>query len=183
MLWSVFSTLYFIHDLRVPVLLLGVTLVSTCILPALSSYLMLRTGLIKNLEMTDRKDRLLPYLITALYYYFAFTLFENFPVPSGMIHAIRMFVLGGAGAILVTAGINLFWKISAHTVAMGGLSGAMLALTYALPDSSFGMFYSAMLCSGVVAYARLKIEAHTPSQVYTGFLLGFSSMLLLLYPF
>ena len=30
-----------------------------------------------------------------------------------------------------------------------------------------------ILLSGIVAYARLKLNAHTPSQVYSGFVLGF----------
>jgi membrane-associated phospholipid phosphatase len=37
-----------------------------------------------------------------------------------------------------------------------------------------------LIFSGLVAYARLKLNAHTPSQVYTGFLLGFLVELLLM---
>ena len=29
-----------------------------------------------------------------------------------------------------------------------------------------------MLMAGIVGYARLKLNAHTPAQVYSGFLLG-----------
>ncbi len=175
-IYQFFSGLYFIHDWRVPLLILGITFVSTCLLPALSTVLLFKSGFIKSPELSDRKERLLPYLITSLYYSFAFYLFDRFPIPSGMLHIIRLFILGAAGSILLTALITLFWKISAHTIAIGGLAGALLGLNFILPVSSFGVFYAALLCAGVAGYSRLKLNAHTPAQVYVGFILGFASM-------
>jgi hypothetical protein len=179
LIYKIYTTIYFINDVRVLLFLLGITFVSTCILPALSTIVMLRSGIIKDLEMKERKDRFLPYMITAMYYFFAFYLLKDFPIPSGMLFAVRIFVLGGAGAILLTALINMFWKISAHMVAQGGICACVLSSCLLLPAASVQLLYLCIFLAGVVAWARLKLEAHSPAQVYTGFGLGFLSILVM----
>jgi membrane-associated phospholipid phosphatase len=183
-LYRIFSNMYFIRDVRIPLLLIGITLVSTCLLPALSVFLLLRSQKLSNLQMEERKERTLPFLITVAYYLFAYYMLREFPVPSGMLRAIRVFTLGAASALSITIGINFMWKISAHAVGMGGLCGAMAALTFFLPvPPSLNWFCLVVFLAGLVGYARLQLQAHTPAQVYAGYLLGFAPMfgLLLLF--
>ena len=173
LLYKVFSSIYFIQDLRIPLLLMGITWVSTCLLPGLSSYILLRTGFVKSMEMDLRKERVWPYLITSIYYLFAYYTLKDFPVPSGMSLTIRFFVLGATTSLLLSMGINFVWKISAHAVAMGGLSGALLALCLFVPNPPMPFLYVVLGVSGLVMSSRLKLEAHTGAQVYAGYLLGF----------
>lgn len=181
--YSVFSRMYMLGaDPRVLWLLVGITLISTCLLPAMSSYILMRSGMLKSLEMDERRERVLPYLSTAIYYLFAFYMLRDFPVPSGMLMVMRLFTLGGAISIFITMGINFYWKISAHAVASGGLFGAVLSLSVLLPVVPAFLLYGVIGAAGLVGYARLRLEAHTPAQVYTGYLLGFlSTSVLLLY--
>jgi membrane-associated phospholipid phosphatase len=181
LLYKVFSRMYFLDgDPRIFWLLLGITLITTCLLPAMSSYILLRSGMLKSLEMNERRERILPYLTTAMYYLFAFYMLRDFPVPAGMLTAMRLFTLGGAAAIVGTMVINFYWKISAHTVAIGGLIGAVLALSMLLPMVPPELLYIVLLLGGIVGYARLRLDAHSPAQVYAGYLLGFLSTFLLL---
>jgi hypothetical protein len=176
LLYKIYASIYFLNDFRILFFLLGITFVTTFLLPALSAFVMLRSGLISDLEMKNKRDRFLPYVITAMYYFFAFYLFKDFPAPSGMLFAIRIFVLGGAGAILLTALINTFWKISAHAVAHGGICASILSSCLLLPLPPVKLLYICLLVAGIVGWARLKLDAHSPAQVYAGFGLGFISI-------
>jgi membrane-associated phospholipid phosphatase len=56
---------------------------------------------------------------------------------------------------------------------MGGVIGILLIVTTTIPESSIYLIsLVAFLVSGLVLSARLKLQAHTPLQVYFGFLLG-----------
>jgi membrane-associated phospholipid phosphatase len=50
----------------------------------------------------------------------------------------------------------------------------MLGIIYRLQLDFEAVLIAVLLVSGIVAYARLRLNAHTPAQVYTGFLLGFA---------
>lgn len=155
--------------LQIKVILVVLTFLFTFIFPAINAFVLLKMGRIKSLKMEDPKDRLLPYGTTLLYYiallYLLYT--SHFPL------ICKVILLGGAGCILITLLINLKWKISAHMVGVGGITGAILAISYRLQSDIQLSFFSILLIAGFVGYARLKLNAHTPAQVYTGFLVGF----------
>ena len=162
--------------LNIKIILIALLFLFTFIFPALNAIILLKMGSIKSLEMEDPKERLLPYGTTFLYYiallYLLYKL--HFPV------IFTMIVLGGACCILLTLLINLKWKISAHMVGVGGISGAMLALFYRLQSDLLLPFIIIILIAGIIGYARLKLNAHRPVQVYTGFLMGFLAQLILI---
>ncbi|MDQ4141322.1 MAG: hypothetical protein M3142_12475, partial [Bacteroidota bacterium] len=76
-------------------------------------------------------------------------------------------------AVFFTFAISYFWKISAHSVGMGGALGFIILLhTWQPEERTLYLVSGTILLSGIVLSARLALNAHTPSQVYTGFLLG-----------
>jgi hypothetical protein len=133
---------------------------------------MLRTGSIKDLELNERRERFVPYLITAAYYLFAFYLLKDFPAPSGMLRIIRVFMLGATGSVVIASIVNRFWKISAHSIAQGGVCGTLLTLCLLLPSPPLNTLYLSIFISGLVGWSRLKLQAHSPAQIYIGFGLG-----------
>jgi membrane-associated phospholipid phosphatase len=72
--------------------------------------------------------------------------------------------------------VSLRWKISAHAAAIGGLIGGFLALSFRLNENPFLILSGLIIIAGMVGTARLILEKHTNWQVYTGFLLGFLIM-------
>jgi membrane-associated phospholipid phosphatase len=75
--------------------------------------------------------------------------------------------------------ITRSWKISIHMVGIGGLLGAVLALTtYHYPMDALILLCSIILIAGGLASARLWLGAHTKGQVYAGFAVGFCSVFL-----
>lgn len=160
----------------VKLVVLGITFVFTFLLPAINVFILLKTGRIKSLEMETGNERILPYSSTALYYFALFYLFYNADFPS----VFKIVVLGAAISLLLAIAISFKWKISAHTIGIGGIAGATMGIIYRLQLDMGLVLMLILLFSGFVGFARLKLNAHTPAQVYSGFLLGFFVELLLM---
>ena len=133
------------------------------------------------------KERIIPYSSAALYYFALFYLLHHANFPEfyrvTVIDFLNLLNLGAATCILLTLLINFKWKISAHTIGIGGLTGGVLGMMYRLQLDLHYLFIALLFCSGIVAYARLKLNAHSPAQVYVGFALGFLIELSLMFFF
>jgi membrane-associated phospholipid phosphatase len=62
-------------------------------------------------------------------------------------------------------------------VGWGGLVGLILSLSLRFNTDLVLFLILAILFSGIVGFARLKLTAHSPMQVYMGFLIGFLIMI------
>jgi membrane-associated phospholipid phosphatase len=60
--------------------------------------------------------------------------------------------------------------------AVGALTGMAIGLSHYVGILFLNLVIVTLLISGVVGYARLRLNAHTPAQVYGGFALGFISV-------
>lgn len=155
--------------LRLKIVILSVTFIFTFLLPAINAFILLKMGRIKTLEMESNEERVIPYSSTALYYFSLYYLFYNAEFPN----VFKILVLGASISIVLTLLINFKWKISAHTIGIGGIAGAALGIVLRLHIDLHYILMGVIFVAGLVGYARLKLNAHTPAQVYTGFLLGF----------
>ncbi|WP_439881023.1 hypothetical protein ACSX1A_17980 [Pontibacter sp. MBLB2868] len=146
---------------------LGMVFLSTFIVPGIGAYTMVRTGRLDSLEMYRREQRNMPLLFTGVCYTVTAYLFYSEEV----FDAIFYFVMGIiAASVFITYLVSLFWKISAHSVGMGGALGILVGLNMIVPDA--GLFLPiavAVVLTGAVLSARLALHAHTPEQVYAGF--------------
>ena len=68
--------------------------------------------------------------------------------------------------------VNIFWKISAHMVGIGGLLGIMITISSRLQINLHYLLIALVLIAGLVAFSRLKLNEHNSAQIYCGFLLG-----------
>ena len=160
----------------VKLIILSITFIFTFLLPTINALVLLKMGRIKSLEMETLNERIIPYTSAALYYFALYYLFYNAEFPN----IFKILILGAAISVLLTLFISLKWKISAHTIGIGGIAGASLGIIYRLQlDLNFILMVT-ILFSGIVGYARLKLNSHSPAQVYSGFVLGFLIELLLM---
>ena len=158
------------------VVILIITFIFTFLLPAFNAFILLKIGRINSFEMETTRERILPYISTAMYFFALVYMFyaRSFPL-------VVILLIAGAGlSILLTFFINFRWKISAHAIGIGGLIGAVMGISYRLIIDLRWILMLLILCAGLVGFARLKLKAHVPSQVYCGFLLGFAVELLLM---
>ncbi|MBE9480240.1 MAG: hypothetical protein IMY69_00935 [Bacteroidetes bacterium] len=125
--------------------------------------------------MKTKEERTLPYLMTIIFYYLASYLLKQLQISP----IFYYFILGATFLIIITLIINFFWKISIHMIGIGGMLGTLIGLSFLwMIDIPF-LIILLILCSGITGFARLKLNAHNPVQVYTGFVIGTSFMLLL----
>lgn len=141
----------------------------TCIFPINAIFLLKRFGVIKDYALTDRKDRIFPFIIVFFCYAFLIYYFSLPNIPTWFMKALSMPL-----ALLVIAGIiTFFWKISAHMISMGGLIGATLSVSvYPFAVNPYGLFIILFVLAGCLGTSRLILHRHTPAQVYAGFATG-----------
>lgn len=161
----------------VKLIILSGTFVFTFLFPAINALILLRLGRIQSLEMETPKERIIPYASTAAYYFALFYLFINIEYFPAI---FKVVILGAGISILLTLIITFRWKISAHGVGIGGILGALLGTIYRTQMNLFLIFLVVIFCTGIVSYARLKLNAHSPAQVYAGVAMGFFVELVLM---
>ena len=83
-----------------------------------------------------------------------------------------LLIIGAIIILLIAHLVTLKWKISAHMIGIGGLTGVMIGLSQRFSIDHFWIILFLILTSGLIGFARLKIKAHTYQQVYAGFILG-----------
>ncbi|MCC7301806.1 MAG: hypothetical protein IT233_04100 [Bacteroidia bacterium] len=147
------------------------------LLPVLNILFLWYRKAISSLYLHDRKERVLPYVATLVVYLVSWYMIRaQLPAPS-----LSAAMLGASMAVAVTLMANFFYKVSAHMVGIGGLTGAIFFLSisqgYATIPEMAGLFIAA----GVLAGARLHQEAHSPFEIWTGYLLGWAPQVVFLF--
>ena len=143
---------------------------TTFLIPSLSLLILKLTQSISSLSLFDRKERVVPFFYTTIFYGITAYLFGR---QLGL-DSIIVWLLGGTTIIILfSAIITTRWKISAHAAGVGGFVGYLLALRidYVEPEMNFLIAFG-FVVSGFVLSSRLYLDAHTPRQVYAGFGLG-----------
>jgi hypothetical protein len=143
--------------------------VMTAVLPASIIWFLWQRGWIESPELNAREERHIPFLLTLACYGGALWILLNLPVS----RLLGLSLLGACIAVLLALLINLRWKISIHMIGIGGLAGLFYGFGYWLRLDVAGMIPAMCLAAGITGTARLIRKAHTPAQVYAGFLLGF----------
>jgi hypothetical protein len=150
-------------------ILLITIFINTFVIPFLLILILRKIQVISSIEIQDQKQRRLPFLLTLGIYFACYWLLSRNNLPM----LIQYFMLSACLLLLLTYVVNLFWKISAHMVGIGGLCGSIMALGIRFESDIQVIFMVAIICAGLTAFARLTLDAHRPKQVYVGFLLGF----------
>jgi hypothetical protein len=144
-------------------------------MPAVSFVLMKALGFIKTFEMEDPQERIIPFISAMIFYIWTFMIVKNkMDVPPMMV----VFFLGILASLMMSFVINLFHKLSIHMVGVSGLLASMLMMLQTAEINMVPWILGSVMACGLVATARLYLKAHTPRQIYTGFLIGISGQML-----
>jgi len=153
--------------------LLAVVFINTALAPALAIALLQRTGIISNVLLSERSERMFPLLMASLFYVLTYYLLRQVTLPP----IIYYYIMGATLMVLLCLVITFRWKISIHMTSMGGFSGFLIATSLFLRTDISGLIILGFILAGLVGSARLRLNAHTPAQVYAGYLLGLAVML------
>lgn len=140
----------------------------TFVFPAINIFVLYKLKRIPSITLSKQSDRTYPYIMTTLFYFGLYYLVMDTNIWS----VIKLFIVGGGLAILLTAIINLKFKISAHMVGIGGLFGGLIAISNFAQFDMTIFYIVVIICAGLIAMARLVLQEHKPYQLYLGFLLG-----------
>jgi len=157
-------------------LIYGILVFSTMILPLVSIFWLMRKGKVSSLEMSNHKERSLPLFKTVIWMSFGYYLLQNLLFYTPILKAE---LLGAIIIILIAAIVSKYWKISLHLMGIGGVVGVFIALQIIHGDFLY-LLLLFILLSGLLGVARIKQKAHNYAQVYVGFLVGLSVELITL---
>lgn len=146
-------------------------------LPMALVYLLKLFGLVNDIGLNQRRERLIPYIITIL----AFGGSGWFMASKGAQLWVVMFFIGGGVAALINMLINFRWKISAHAAAVAGIIAMLIRLRteWAASESIMTWTIIWILLAGLLGSARIWLGRHTVWQVLAGYAVGFLSVYLL----
>lgn len=115
-----------------------------------------------------KERRMVPYVIAILCYFCCYYVMSWLRIPQFMAN-----ILVAALVIqVVCAIINVWWKISTHTAAIGGFEGALVAFSILFAFNPMWWFCLILIIAGMVGSSRMILRQHSLSQVVTGFLVG-----------
>lgn len=120
------------------------------------------------IELGSRERRAIPYVISIFSYLLCYYIMAATHVPHFMVSIlIAALVIQVACAI-----INLFIKISTHTAAIGGVTGALLAFSVIFSFNPVWWLCIVLLLAGMVGTSRMILRQHSLRQVVLGYLAG-----------
>ncbi|MEO6949611.1 MAG: hypothetical protein ABI123_08285 [Ginsengibacter sp.] len=143
---------------------------NTIFFPALTVLLLKAVGFIKSVLLKTKRDRIIPYIATNIFYFWVYLVFKNnSEIPPILTSFIFGIFLGSTLALLA----NIYFKISMHALGMGAFTGLVLVIIFS--GFQYVVFLPAMvifLITGLVCTSRLIVSDHTPFEIYTGLLVA-----------
>lgn len=150
--------------------LIGVFLI-TGMLPALLIFWLIRKGKVSDTSISNPKQRFVPYSFAILCYIGAAVFVTTLHAPTWM----PVFFLAASVVTALSMLITRWWKISAHSASAGGVAALVYWLVFNGYLNISPMFWlsAAFIIVGLVGWARLYLNHHTPTQVLAGAVMAF----------
>lgn len=162
---------------------------STFFLPAISVWLMKMIGFVDSIQLETKNERIGPIMVTIILYLWTFFTFRHnngFPEP------VKIALLAATIAMSLTFLLNLFTKISLHSI--GSMSFLCLVIylifrykvfywSFPFPFGlSFHVHYVIIIAFcvalvGAVGSLRMYQKAHKLDEILGGYFIGFVSVL------
>ncbi len=167
---------YLPYELKKLVIL--IVLVNNILLPISLMPVFVHRKIISSWFMHERKDRVIPLIISTILYSVTTYLIFRFPVPN----FLKSFFIALSFLSLMATVINLWWKISLHSIGAGMLIAIVLVLSVKMDTSLLWILIPVILAVGLLLSSRLQLKHSSSGQVWLGFsagLVGFSAIAML----
>lgn len=152
--------------------IIALVFIITTVSPVVVLFGMYRFRLVQSLQMDRKDERLYPYIATSIFFFLAYYLVWQINISPVYYYCL----LGASLLAVITLLINTIWKISAHTVSIGAVLGALVGLQVVLHIDFLLYIILSIVIGGLVGFARLRAGTHSQAQIYTGYLAGFLVM-------
>ena len=155
--------------------LLATVFVNLVMLPGITVFLCWRLKFIESIHLKTQKERIIPLAAAMIFYFWCWFVLRNF---SEIPVLFRQFLLGSFITLIMAWMANIYFKVSLHALAVGGLFYFTALVVFGFEGGSAGYLAVAVIISGLVCTSRLITHAHRPFEVYAGFILGVFSQIL-----
>lgn len=122
-------------------------------------------------ELGMKERRMVPYIISIVCYFACYYIMNLYHIP----HFISSILITALAIQIICALINVWWKISTHSAAIGGVTGALMSFAMLFEFNPTWWLCLAILFAGLVGASRIILKQHTLSQVNVGFIVGLIS--------
>lgn len=120
------------------------------------------------LKLFSREGRMIPYAISIACYFTCFYLMNTLHMP----HFMSSIVVAAIAIQIICALINNRWKISTHTAAIGGTTGALAAFSLIFGFDPLWWLCFLIILAGVVGTGRMLLRLHSLGEIVGGYLVG-----------
>jgi membrane-associated phospholipid phosphatase len=142
----------------------------TALVPLVALLTMIRSGVVSDLDVSQRKQRFRPMLAILSCYILTVAYICWVNAPWWLI----MYFVSGCITTIVVGLITLKWKVSGHAAGLGNMIGMLSALcVQGLTNVQIVPWIMvAIIIAGLVGSARVILHKHTPLQVFVGVVLS-----------
>jgi membrane-associated phospholipid phosphatase len=155
--------------------ILIVIFIGTYLFPVLLLFIMKKFKMIQSYQIANIEERKFP---TLLFIGISLIIW-NWLQKTNLVDLLSLFYLGYAICLLLSyILLNFNHKISLHMAAVGGLIGFILYFSFFYEINLLLLIIALFIISGIIASARLRLNAHTFSEVFIGFILGVISQII-----
>lgn len=169
-LFSMLSILPWPYRLLVLVLIWGCTVM----MPTLLIKLYHKAQGWKRFRFAQKEKRVVPYAISIICYFLCYWLLTVLNAH----HTIKAILMAALIIQMACAIINIWWKISAHTAAIGSFLGGLVAFSYIFYFNPVWWICVVIFVGGVIGSCRMILRQHTLAEVVGGYCVGFIGALL-----
>ena len=178
-----FLVLFLFSYLRImPILykgiVLGIVYCFTILTPTITIFLFRKINGFARQELSERKKRYVPILLTIISYVFCLLMMRKLNIPWYMTGIIFVSLVISIICILV----NLKWKLSEHMAGMGGIIGGLVSFSALFSYNPVVWVCLFILIAGILGSARIVLGHHTLGEVLSGFVVGLVCSFLILHP-
>lgn len=163
-----------IFPLSYRIIILSMTWLCTVIIPQLLIAIYHKSMGWKYFHFAGKEKRYVPYIISIISYsgcYWLLTLMNA-------VHTIKAVLIAALVVQIICAIINVRWKISTHTAAIGSFLGGLIAFSIIFYFNPIWWFCIINLVGGVVGTCRMILRQHTLGEVIGGYCVGFMGALI-----
>ena len=121
------------------------------------------------IELGHRERRMMPYVISIVCYLSCVWILTSMNV----FHFVSSILMAALLVQILCAIINVWWKVSTHSAAIGGVTGALFAFAEIFGFNPVWWLCLTLIVAGLLGSARIILRQHSLSQVLAGYLVGF----------
>ncbi|GCB37284.1 phosphatase PAP2 family protein [Bacteroides faecalis] len=167
-----------IMPLQFKLIVLGIVYCFTILTPTITIFLFRKINGFASQELSERKKRYIPILLTIISYVFCLLMMRRLNIPWYMTGIILASLVVSVICIIV----NIKWKLSEHMAGMGGIIAGLISFSALFGYNPVAWLCMFILIAGILGSARIVLGHHSLGEVLFGFIIGFLCAFVILHP-